>query len=183
MIKIYPYTNDLEREKVLIVNDCCEKTVSFSIMDKSTGEFTGHGEMSREELKEYLLHYGIQEEQHDIREGKNMGEIQSKYDFVIGWLADIFGHPCEYGFDGKEVIEVLEKGAPDWCDENCGEINCKECWKKYMEVLMATQKENKDVSSEKRLCESCRHYILNTDADYEYYSCEKWKCEFEKRGE
>lgn len=47
---------------------------------------------------------------------------------IIAWLAEVFDAPCNYGFGGVDVTDVMPY---EFC-ENCSD-DYKECWKVYLE--------------------------------------------------
>lgn len=55
-------------------------------------------------------------------------------DFILEWLADSFGNPCEYEFGGESAVDVIDVDG-QFCNENCG-IPTKDCWRRYFEVIM-----------------------------------------------
>ena len=62
--------------------------------------------------------------------------MQSKIlDFIYEWLANQWGYPCDYSFDGKrkDVSSELYENCNNWC-EDCNNHTIKDCWKKYLEM-------------------------------------------------
>lgn len=55
-------------------------------------------------------------------------------DFILEWLADMYGNPCEYEFGGESAVDVIDADG-NFCNDNCG-IPAKDCWRKYFEELM-----------------------------------------------
>jgi hypothetical protein len=58
MTKKYQYTNDMGEPKTLMVTQKGE-TYNFSIWSNRTGDFCGGGQMTKEQLDEFLSHYHI----------------------------------------------------------------------------------------------------------------------------
>lgn len=56
--------------------------------------------------------------------------------FICEELANLFDSPCNY----SPMDNVMVKG--DWCEEHCGQIADKECWKEYFLKVWNERKEN-----------------------------------------
>ena len=41
---------------------------------------------------------------------------------------------CDTSFSGESVSELISKHAPDWCEENCDDMNTPKCWQKYFDL-------------------------------------------------
>jgi hypothetical protein len=54
-------------------------------------------------------------------------------EFILEWLEEVFGNPCEYDFCGESAFEVIDADG-EFCNDNCG-IPAKDCWKRYFEQL------------------------------------------------
>jgi hypothetical protein len=52
---------------------------------------------------------------------------------VISFLAENFGSPCEYEFDGENASETME-ALGGWCQENCPHVDDETCWRAYFKV-------------------------------------------------
>lgn len=62
MMKEFYYTNGLGIPKKLVVNTIPKDgKYSVTLWEMRHGEFAGNGEMTREELNDYLEHFGIKE--------------------------------------------------------------------------------------------------------------------------
>ena len=59
-------------------------------------------------------------------------------DYILEWLANTFGNPCEYEFGGESAVDVID-GDGEFCNDNCG-IPAKDCWKRYFQQLMSRKK-------------------------------------------
>lgn len=65
----------------------------------------------------------------EVKEEKDGGMDE----FILHWLADVYGSPCEYDFAGIDTSEYLEEHDPDYCEQHCGQTDY-ECWKKFLET-------------------------------------------------
>lgn len=62
MIKSFQYTNALGLPKKLVVYDLNEEgKYPVTLWEMTHGEFCGSGAMTKNELNDYLAHFGIQE--------------------------------------------------------------------------------------------------------------------------
>lgn len=52
--------------------------------------------------------------------------------FIYMQLAEWFGTPCDYGMGAREATDIIDD--PEWCEENCGEVDDWKCWKKLFEA-------------------------------------------------
>ena len=57
-MKEYHYVNDYGYNKKLLIDEE-EEEMPFSIWSMDTGDFCGAGTMTREQLNDFLQHYGI----------------------------------------------------------------------------------------------------------------------------
>ena len=90
----------------------------------------------------YTSEYGWQKVYwaHDVDNAPTLGNIQVQMvegdgmaDFILHWLADVYGNPCEYDFAGIETNAYLDQHDPEYCAEHCGQ-NEYECWKRFLEL-------------------------------------------------
>lgn len=61
MAKTFDYTNSMGIPKRLVVDEPKDGKYSVTLWEMRHGEFCGSGEMTREELNDYLEHFGITE--------------------------------------------------------------------------------------------------------------------------
>ena len=55
----YTYTNDLGYHKKIVVEYVEDGKFHCQIWSMDTGDLCGHGDMTADELREFLHHYGI----------------------------------------------------------------------------------------------------------------------------
>jgi len=61
IMKEYFYVNDNGYHKRLVITEEHENgSVHFQVWCEDNGEFCGHGDMTNEELNNFLQHYGVQ---------------------------------------------------------------------------------------------------------------------------
>lgn len=60
-MKQFDYTNSLGISKRLVVGEPKDGKYPVTLWEMRHGEFCGSGEMTREELNDYLEHFGITE--------------------------------------------------------------------------------------------------------------------------
>lgn len=61
--KEYHYTNDMGYHKILHVEETDNNTYSCQIWSRDTGDFCGSGTLSKQELQDFLTHYGIRDDE------------------------------------------------------------------------------------------------------------------------
>lgn len=61
-------------------------------------------------------------------------------DFIYEWLERQFEEPCNYTFDGRDVAYFMHENCGSWCENNCGQVKAKECWKSYFKKLMEIER-------------------------------------------
>ena len=90
----------------------------------------------------YSTEYGFQRVYwvRDVDNAPTLGAVQMQMaeddgmaDFILRWLADVYGSPCEYDFAGIGTSDYLEKNDPDYCEQHCGQTDY-ECWKRFLEL-------------------------------------------------
>lgn len=58
-MKEYNYTNDLGYHKKIIIDNIQNNEYHVLLFSNDTGDLCGQGKMTKQELTEYLSHYGI----------------------------------------------------------------------------------------------------------------------------
>lgn len=61
-LKSFQYTNSLGLHKELVVYEKVDGKYPVTLWSLDTGDFCGRGDMTTQELNDYLKHYGIEEE-------------------------------------------------------------------------------------------------------------------------
>ena len=51
------------------------------------------------------------------------------------WLSNTFD--CDTAFSGESLNEYISIHLPNWCEENCDDMNTPKCWEKYFELKFA----------------------------------------------
>ena len=76
-------------------------------------------------------------------------------DFIYDWLAEMWDHPCNYGFnngnDREDVALYMEAQCDDWC-QHCNHHTVKDCWKEYLETKFEEEKSNVKMDTHQRNC-------------------------------
>ena len=60
-MKEYNYINDIGEPKKLVVYDLKDEKYSVVLLSRRTGDCCGTGELTPQELSDYLKHYNIKE--------------------------------------------------------------------------------------------------------------------------
>ena len=61
-LKSFQYTNSLGYQKELIIYEKVDGKYPVTLWSLDTGDFCGNGNMTTQELNDYLKHFGIDEE-------------------------------------------------------------------------------------------------------------------------
>ena len=65
-------------------------------------------------------------------------------DFILHWLADMYGSPCEYDYAGINTADYLYEHDNNYCAEGCGTHTDYDCWKKFLELKYQEHKREGD---------------------------------------
>ena len=56
-------------------------------------------------------------------------------DFVISFMAEMFGYPCNYSMNKIDIAEYMCDNCAEWCEKYCNHCSEKECWKKFLKTV------------------------------------------------
>ena len=71
---------------------------------------------------------------------QRLTEMEKQLDFIYSWLAEMWEHPCNYGFENEDVATEMHEKCEEWC-EGCDNHTAKDCWKQYLKMKFAESEE------------------------------------------